>query len=207
MIPIFTGTIVEWDNARGHGWLECDGQRVFLHRREFRARSLSPRVGDPVRFIAGPGPHGNMCAQDVQFPHPRLATKAPSLFSLLVLAGLLILPARALALLPLPPLAIAGTALFLNVITYLAYRHDKQKAQAGHRRTSEATLHRLEFLGGWPAAYLAQRCLRHKNRKRSYQFIFWLIILAHQATASALLYPQWIHDQLKRQGIELRGWQ
>jgi len=38
----------------------------------------------------------------------------------------------------------------------------------------------LEFLGGWPAAFLAQRVLRHKIRKISYQMIFWLIVVFHQ---------------------------
>ena len=35
MVPHFTGRIVDWDDARGHGWIETDGQRIFLHRREF----------------------------------------------------------------------------------------------------------------------------------------------------------------------------
>jgi len=35
MVPHFTGRRVDWDDARGHGWIETDGQRIFLHRREF----------------------------------------------------------------------------------------------------------------------------------------------------------------------------
>ena len=31
------------------------------------------------------------------------------------------------------------------------------------------TLHTLELIGGWPAAFLAQRWLRHKCSKRSFQ--------------------------------------
>jgi hypothetical protein len=40
-----------------------------------------------------------------------------------------------------------------------------------------------ELLGGWPGAFLAQRRLRHKCSKVSYQFVFWLIVLAYQFAA------------------------
>jgi uncharacterized membrane protein YsdA (DUF1294 family) len=39
------------------------------------------------------------------------------------------------------------------------------------------------LLGGWPGAFLAQRRLRHKCSKASYQFLFWIIVLAHQFAA------------------------
>jgi uncharacterized membrane protein YsdA (DUF1294 family) len=48
---------------------------------------------------------------------------------------------------------------------------------------SEANLHLLELLGGWPGAFLAQRRLRHKCSKGSYQFVFWLIVLGYQFAA------------------------
>ena len=35
MVPNFTGTIVEWDRERGCGWVDTDGQRIFLHWRDF----------------------------------------------------------------------------------------------------------------------------------------------------------------------------
>lgn len=44
-------------------------------------------------------------------------------------------------------------------------------------------LHLLELLGGWPGAFLAQRRLHHKCSKGSYQFVFWLIVLAYQFAA------------------------
>ena len=44
-------------------------------------------------------------------------------------------------------------------------------------------MHLLEILGGWPGALLAQRRLRHKCCKGSYQVMFWLIVLAYQFAA------------------------
>jgi uncharacterized membrane protein YsdA (DUF1294 family) len=69
------------------------------------------------------------------------------------------------------------------LITYVLYWRDKRKAQTGGWRTPEATLHTAEFLGGWPAALLAQRTLRHKVSKRSYQLVFWTIVGVHQYVA------------------------
>jgi uncharacterized membrane protein YsdA (DUF1294 family) len=71
----------------------------------------------------------------------------------------------------------------MNVLTYLAYAHDKRRAQKGEWRVPEARLHLLELLGGWPAAWLAQRRLRHKCAKGTYQFVFWLIVLGYQFAA------------------------
>jgi len=51
------------------------------------------------------------------------------------------------------------------------------------RRLCEGRLHLLELLGGWPGALLAQRRLRHKCSKGSYQFVFWLIVLVYQFAA------------------------
>ncbi|EPM70035.1 hypothetical protein A3SM_28103, partial [Pseudomonas syringae pv. actinidiae ICMP 18886] len=60
-------------------------------------------------------------------------------------------------------------------------RHDKRQAGNGGQRTPENVLHTVELLGGWPGALLAQQAFRHKTRKVSFQVVFWLIVLVHQA--------------------------
>jgi len=74
-----------------------------------------------------------------------------------------------------------STYLMMSIICYVAYSRDKKSARAKQRRTPERTLHIYEFLGGWPGGFIAQRMLRHKNRKFSYQFSFWLIAALHMA--------------------------
>ena len=74
-------------------------------------------------------------------------------------------------------------ALAINALTFWTYARDKKRAEAGEWRVSEAQLHLLELLGGWPGAWAAQRRLRHKTSKTSYQIVFWLIVLAYQFTA------------------------
>jgi uncharacterized membrane protein YsdA (DUF1294 family) len=70
--------------------------------------------------------------------------------------------------------------LVVSAVTYYVYARDKKLAQTGGWRTKEMSLHLCELLGGWPGAFLAQRTLRHKNAKVSYQFAFWFIVLAHE---------------------------
>ena len=67
----------------------------------------------------------------------------------------------------------------VSVTTYGLYALDKQRARDGELRVPEVMLHFAELIGGWPGAFLAQRRLRHKSSKASYQLVFWLIVLAH----------------------------
>ena len=71
----------------------------------------------------------------------------------------------------------------ISILTAFLYYRDKRAAERGRRRTPESVLHLLEFLGGWPCAFWAQRILRHKIRKVAYQIVFWIIGLLHQFLA------------------------
>lgn len=73
--------------------------------------------------------------------------------------------------------------LAMSIFAFFAYRSDKRRAEAGEWRIPEATLHLIELLGGWPGAFLAQRAFRHKTAKLSFQFVFWIVVLAHQFIA------------------------
>jgi uncharacterized membrane protein YsdA (DUF1294 family) len=78
---------------------------------------------------------------------------------------------------------LAGVSLIVSLATLLAYRSDKRSAQSGGWRVSEATLHVMELIGGWPGALLGQRRYRHKTSKLSFQIVFWLIVLLHELVA------------------------
>jgi uncharacterized membrane protein YsdA (DUF1294 family) len=80
-----------------------------------------------------------------------------------------------------------GVYLVMSVIAFAVYAIDKRRAVRGHWRVSEATLHALEMLGGWPGAWVAQQALRHKNQKRRYMTIFWTIVGVH-----ALAWAWWL---------------
>ncbi len=67
----------------------------------------------------------------------------------------------------------------INLGTFLAYALDKHAARRGRRRIRERTLHLWSLAGGWPAAGMVQRVLRHKTAKASFQRGYWLAVLGH----------------------------
>jgi uncharacterized membrane protein YsdA (DUF1294 family) len=76
-----------------------------------------------------------------------------------------------------PPFIVSMVYLALSLFTFLIYARDKSAAKTGRRRTPERTLHALGLAGGWPGALLAQRVLRHKSSKRTFQLTFWMTVL------------------------------
>ncbi len=77
------------------------------------------------------------------------------------------------------PLFIFITYAIMSIITYITYSIDKSRAINGEYRISEKTLHILSLIGGWIGAILAQQRLRHKNKKVSFQIVFWISVIVH----------------------------
>ena len=77
----------------------------------------------------------------------------------------------------------------MSIATFLAYRFDKSAAAYAQWRVSESSLHLLALLCGWPGAMLAQRILRHKTKKRSFQWFFWITVTLNCCVLVWLLTP------------------
>jgi uncharacterized membrane protein YsdA (DUF1294 family) len=77
--------------------------------------------------------------------------------------------------------AVIGTYVAMSVLALALYAIDKGRARRNAWRISEATLHGVELLGGWPGAWIAQRVFRHKVQKGSYAAVFWTIVALHVA--------------------------
>lgn len=184
---VYTGRLIEWNSDLGYGWLQHGDKRLFLHRRDYKGRALS--VGDEITFYLGEDLKGRVCAVNAQ---ATISTVSPSrrgslmggVVSLFVLLLLLVLPLIAIQRYAAFQSAnIVGYFILISLITYFAYASDKRRAERSDWRISEAKLHLLEMMGGWPGAWLAQRYLRHKCSKRSYQITFLIIIFAYQYAA------------------------
>ncbi|MBQ7304045.1 MAG: DUF1294 domain-containing protein [Alphaproteobacteria bacterium] len=65
----------------------------------------------------------------------------------------------------------------INLVTIIAYGVDKRAAKKGNWRVPEIRLHTLELLGGWIGAFIAQKIFRHKTKKKSFQAMFWLMLV------------------------------
>ena len=76
----------------------------------------------------------------------------------------------------------------MSLLTFALYADDKSRAKQGNWRTSEKTLHLCELAGGWLGGFIAQRKLRHKSSKESYQFEFWSIVTLHYVVWLAWLF-------------------
>jgi uncharacterized membrane protein YsdA (DUF1294 family) len=65
----------------------------------------------------------------------------------------------------------------LSALTFTLYWQDKRAAIKGNRRTPESRLQIFSLVGGWPGGLIAQRVLHHKSSKKSFLFIYWLMVL------------------------------
>ena len=80
--------------------------------------------------------------------------------------------------------------LLFSPVTFYAYWRDKSTAKHQNWRTPEVWLHTLEIGGGWLAAFVAQRILRHKISKKTYQQTYFLIAIYHLFLwGSLILFP------------------
>jgi uncharacterized membrane protein YsdA (DUF1294 family)/cold shock CspA family protein len=175
-----TAKIVEWDDARGFGYLQVGSGRLFLHHREFAERHKRPEVGDLICFTVGLDAKGRTSARNATHVNDGGKVTAVAVF---FLACLLVLPGIALRKAGADFRFASAYALVMGLISYGFYALDKRRARAKAWRISEAGLHLTELLGGWPGAFLAQRRLRHKVSKPGYQLIFWMIVLSYQFAA------------------------
>jgi uncharacterized membrane protein YsdA (DUF1294 family) len=64
-----------------------------------------------------------------------------------------------------------------SIIAFVLYAWDKKAAEKNTWRVREDTLHWMALLGGWPGALYAQNHLRHKSKKLSFLWVFWLTVV------------------------------
>lgn len=99
------------------------------------------------------------------------------------------------------PAVLLPASLVLNLLLFWIYWQDKHAARTRAWRTREQTLHMLALLGGWPAAWLAQRVLRHKSSKAVFQQTYVMTVLCHWALLLGWLWlnrraplPPWLTE-------------
>lgn len=74
-----------------------------------------------------------------------------------------------------------------SVATFIAYAMDKSAAKQNGWRISERTLQLMVLFCGWPGGWLAQKWLRHKTKKRSFQWAFWLMVVVNCTALVAIV--------------------
>ena len=188
------GKVVEWNEARGYGFIQPLDEavpRLFFHVRDYRLDGRRPEVGELVKFdpqrqddgrwrgvsvrrvVTTPRTRGGGQHIRRRVHHDSADWSGRIGWPLLALhLGLLAWSWWTGRLPVLPALGLLG----LCTATWIAYALDKHAAKHGNWRTPESTLHLLALVGGWPGAWLAQRVLRHKSRKENFQIVFWCTV-------------------------------
>jgi uncharacterized membrane protein YsdA (DUF1294 family)/cold shock CspA family protein len=187
-----TGTVVEWNDARGFGFIRPNQRdiNVFFHISSFHGRGR-PTEGLTVTFDVQDPQSRRPRALNVQIPKKLLPTIPQGFVVSLAVVTLFFATLGIYSHFYSVPRWLLIDYGVMSVIAYLAYWVDKGLARAGDRRIPEKTLHWIELLGGWPGALLAQWYLRHKNRKGEYQFVYWFFVIVNIGILWRFFLPEW----------------
>ena len=177
----YQGKITDWKDDKGFGFITPNGggPRVFVHIKSFSNRQQRPVGDEIVTYELGRDSKGRPQANSVAFVLKHTSSASPSgtgNVSLMLTAAFLVLVAGSTVTGKLP-VEVAWFYLAASLAAFLAYALDKSAARDGKWRTKESTLHLIGLAGGWPGALAAQRLLRHKSRKQSFQIVFWATVI------------------------------
>lgn len=183
----YQGRIQQWDDAKGYGFVEPNGggTRAFTHIEAFKQRSRHPVNGDIIVYEVEQDRNGNHRACNISLlkdhKAKRLRANKPTsrrkrnVIVLSIFSGALALFTLSGRLPFIVPIVYGAVSL----LTILFYGIDKSAAKKEKRRVSEAKLHILSLLGGWPGALLAQQMFKHKRSKSAFMRIYWVTVLVN----------------------------
>lgn len=189
----YQGRITTWKDDKGYGFIVQNGgtEQVFVHIKSFKERQRRPVGNEIVTYEVSTDARGRKQAENVAFAINSLESAAgPKTGTLtLYLAAAFLAFVAGATLVGKLPVAVLGLYLGGSLVSYLMYAMDKSAARQGEWRTKEDTLHLLGLIGGWPGALLAQKQLRHKSRKASFQAVFWATVVINCCALGWLLSP------------------
>lgn len=177
----YQGKITDWKDDKGFGFITPNGggQRIFIHIKSFSNREQRPVGNELVTYELTHDSKGRPQANSVAFVVKRVTPASPSgqaSAPLILTAAFLVFVAASVFAGKLP-IAVMWVYLAASLVAFIAYAFDKSAARNDQWRTKESTLHLFALAGGWPGALAAQRLLRHKSSKQSFQFVFWITVI------------------------------
>jgi len=189
----YQGRITTWKDDKGFGFITPNGggEQVFVHISSFSNRQRRPEGSEIVTYELKVDGRGRAQANSVAFVGERLTPSAPASRSnipptfaacFLVFVVVAVLAGRL-------PVAILALYFVASLVAFFAYAFDKSAAQRNQWRTQESTLHFFALVGGWPGALAAQRLLRHKSAKASFQATFWVTVVLNCGALGWLVSP------------------
>lgn len=177
----YQGKITSWKDDQGFGFITPNGggDQVFVHIKAFSNTRRRPVGNEIVTYELSVDEKRRPRAANAAFAGKRPVEARSfgagwggvffaALFLVFLLGGVI---AHKL------PSAVPALYLGASVAAFLLYARDKSAARRSRWRTEESTLHFFGLIGGWPGALLAQKVLRHKSRKQSFQTVFWATVI------------------------------
>jgi uncharacterized membrane protein YsdA (DUF1294 family)/cold shock CspA family protein len=189
----YQGRITTWKDEKGFGFITPNGggDQVFVHISSFPNRQRRPEANELVTYEFKVDRTGRAQADTVAFVGEKTTPSAPPgrssippIFAVCVLVFVVV--AVIVGRLPVVVLALYLVASF---VAFVAYAFDKSAAARNQWRTQESTLHLFALVGGWPGALAAQRMLRHKSAKASFQATFWITVVLNCGALGWLFSP------------------
>ena len=183
----YQGRIHQWDDAKGFGFVEPNGggTRAFAHIKAFKQRSRRPVNGDIIVYEVEQDRKGNHRACNISLlkDHKTKRSRANkptsqrkrNVIVLSLFFGVLALSVLVDQLPTIVPIFYGA----VSMLTLLFYGIDKWAAKNDKWRISEAKLHLLSLLGGWPGALLAQQMFKHKRSKSAFMRVYWVTVLVN----------------------------
>ena len=171
------GKIVSWNDNKGYGFVapSLEGKQIFIHIGAFNNKSYRPQVGQDITYSTGSDKQGRRCVIKATLAGEKLQQNKSNNGLLSIISASIFFMIIAVSILKYNvSLTLFILYLTLSMITYSVYQNDKSAALIGTWRTPESFLHFLSLIGGWPGALVAQQKLRHKNKKQSVRFIFFI---------------------------------
>jgi len=83
---------------------------------------------------------------------------------------------------------IGAVILVWNIVVFLLYRADKERAKSGRWRISEATLIGAAFLMGGAGAMLGMSLLRHKTKHIKFKLLVPLAVAVNIAVIAGFVW-------------------
>jgi uncharacterized membrane protein YsdA (DUF1294 family)/cold shock CspA family protein len=175
------GKITNWKDDQGFGFITPSGggRQVFVHIKSFSNRQRRPVGNELVTYELTIDTKGRPQGENVAFigdRTPQASTPGPGIGSLTFGVLFVTFVAGAVFAGKLP-FAVLSLYLVGSAVAFFAYALDKSAARNDGWRTPETTLHIFSLVGGWPGALVAQKVLRHKSKKQSFQVAFWVTVV------------------------------
>jgi uncharacterized membrane protein YsdA (DUF1294 family)/cold shock CspA family protein len=174
------GKITDWKDVRGFGFItpESGGKKIFVYIKSFVNRQRRPVVNEIVTYDLKTDAKGRIQAESVAFLGERVlkstSFRLDNFYLILALTFLVFI--SGLVFVGKVPFIVLGFYFVVSTVNFFVYAFDKSAAIHDNWRTGEGSLLFFGLIGGWPGALAAQRLLRHKTRKQSFQVAFWVTV-------------------------------